>query len=55
VGGFAYPYDVRLEDGQPPYAKGRYRFAMEKMLQVNKGAHSLSKFTRLVPLSAAKG
>ena len=53
VGGFAYPYSVRLEDGEPPYPKGRYRFAVEKMLQINKGAHSLGKFTRLAPLPAA--
>lgn len=51
--GFAYPYSVRLEDGQKPYAKGRYRLALEKMLTVNKGAHGLGKFTALTPLAAA--
>ena len=53
VGGFAYPFEVRLEDGQAPYPKGRYRLALDKMLQVNKGVASLSKFTRLVPLTPA--
>lgn len=52
VGGFAYPYDVRLEDGQKGYAPGRYRLALEKMITVNKGAHALGKFTVLAPLSA---
>lgn len=49
-GGFAYPYSVRLEDGQRPYPKGRYRMLVSRMLQVNKGAHSLGKFTVLEPL-----
>lgn len=53
VGGFAYPYDVRLEDGQEGYKPGRYRLALEKMLTVNKGVHALGKFTVLVPLAAA--
>lgn len=50
-GGFAYPYSVRLKDGQKPYPKGRYRMALERMVQVNKGAHSLDKFTVLEPLA----
>ncbi|KGM56254.1 single-stranded DNA-binding protein [Lysobacter daejeonensis GH1-9] len=48
--GFIYPYDVRLEEGQPPYPPGRYRLAIEKMLQVNKGAHFFSKFSVLEAL-----
>lgn len=49
-GGFAYPYSVRLQDGEKPYPKGRYRLAVEKMIQVAKGAHGLEKYTRLAPL-----
>lgn len=52
VNGFAYPYEVRLEKDQPAYAPGRYRMALHRMLQVNKGAHSISKFPSLEPLSA---
>lgn len=51
-GGFIYPYDVRLERDQPPYKPGRYRMAVERMLQINKGAHSLAKFPKLEPLAA---
>lgn len=54
VGGFAYPFSVRLEDGQAAYPKGRYRLAIEHMLQVNKGVASLSKFTRLAAIGASK-
>lgn len=51
--GFAYPYDVRLEKGQKPYAPGRYRMNLAAMLTVNKGAHNVSKFPKLEPLAPA--
>lgn len=51
--GFAYPYDVRLQDGQPGYPPGDYEFDVESMLQINKGVASLSKFTVLRPASKA--
>ncbi|MBD8634472.1 single-stranded DNA-binding protein [Stenotrophomonas sp. CFBP 13725] len=51
VGGFAYPVDIRLEDGQPPYAVGDYELDIASMLQVNKGVMSLSKFTALRSLT----
>lgn len=53
VGGFVYPYDVRLADGRQPYAPGRYRFNLGKMLSVNKGNANWSKFAELVPVTAA--
>ncbi|WP_294991056.1 single-stranded DNA-binding protein [uncultured Stenotrophomonas sp.] len=51
TGGFAYPYDVRLDKGQQPYAEGEYELDVTAMAQVNKGVLSLSKFTvlRMVP------
>lgn len=48
VGGFVYPLDVRLEDGQPAYNVGEYTFDLDEMLSVNKGTLILSKFTKLV-------
>jgi len=53
AGGFSYPYDVRLEDGQKPYPVGDYEFDVGAMLQVNKGVASLSKFTVLRPIGKA--
>lgn len=53
AGGFAYPFDVRLEDGQKPYAVGEYTLDLGSMLQVNKGVAALSKFTALRPLAKA--
>ncbi|WP_295964360.1 single-stranded DNA-binding protein [uncultured Xanthomonas sp.] len=47
MGGFVYPFDVRLEDGQAAYAVGDYDLDIESMGQVNKGVLSLSKFTKL--------
>ncbi|HDS1222990.1 TPA: single-stranded DNA-binding protein [Stenotrophomonas maltophilia] len=54
--GFAYPFDVRLEDGQSGYPEGEYELDVESMLQVNKGVASLSKFTvlRMVPKAAPR-
>ncbi|MCW2065491.1 UNVERIFIED_ORG: hypothetical protein M2420_000829 [Stenotrophomonas maltophilia] len=54
--GFAYPYDVRLQDGQAGYPIGDYEFDAESMLQINKGVASLSKFTvlRQLPKLAAR-
>lgn len=52
--GFAYPYQVRLDKGQAPFAPGRYRMVVGKMLTVNKGAHAVSKFPVLEPLAASK-
>lgn len=58
VGGFAYPFDVRLEDGQTAYAVGEYELDLDRMITVNKGVASLSKFASLkskaaVPARAA--
>lgn len=53
AGGFAYPYDVRLDKGQAPYAAGEYELDVTEMVQVNKGTLTLSKFTALRPLKAA--
>lgn len=50
AGGFAYPYDVRIEDGQKPYPVGVYTLDVGAMLQVNKGVASLGKYTVLVAL-----
>lgn len=50
--GFAYPYDVRLEDGQQDYPQGDYELDVEAMIQVNKGKASLSKFTVLKKAAA---
>lgn len=47
TGGFAYPFDVRLDKGQPPYAVGEYELDVAAMAQVNKGVVTLSKFTVL--------
>ena len=49
VNGYAFPYDVRLEEGTEPFKLGRYRMAVEKMVSVNKGAHVFSKYPVLVP------
>lgn len=49
-GGFAYPYDVRLDKGQPAYPEGEYVLDVTSMAQVNKGVLSLSKFTVLIPV-----
>lgn len=56
TGGFAYPFDVRLDKGQPGYPEGEYELDIESMLQVNKGVASLSKFTvlRMVPKVAPR-
>lgn len=53
-GGFAYPYDVRLEKDQKPFAPGRYRMNPAKMLTVNKGVHGFSKYPVLEPAAATK-
>ncbi|WP_312704146.1 single-stranded DNA-binding protein [Stenotrophomonas lactitubi] len=54
--GFAYPFDVRLQDGQPGYPQGEYELDVESMLQVNKGVATLSKFTvlRMLPKAAPR-
>lgn len=56
AGGFAYPFDVRLDNGQSGYPEGEYELDVESMLQVNKGVASLSKFTvlRMVPKAAPR-
>lgn len=51
VGGFAYPLDIRLEDGQAAYPVGDYELDIASMLQVNKGVMSLGKFTVLRQVS----
>ncbi|HEL7732862.1 TPA: single-stranded DNA-binding protein, partial [Stenotrophomonas maltophilia] len=61
TGGFAYPFDVRLDKGQPGYPEGEYELDVESMIQVNKGVATLSKFTVLrqpqkpAPRVAAQG
>lgn len=45
--GFAYPFDVRLEEGQKDYPEGDYELDVAAMLNVNKGVASLSKFAVL--------
>lgn len=52
VGGFAYPFDVRLEDGQKAYPPGEYHLDMASMLTVNRGVLNVSKYTALVPFKA---
>jgi hypothetical protein len=52
AGGFAYPLDVRLEEGQKAYAKGEYTLDLESMITVNKGVINLSKFTVLKAVAA---
>lgn len=47
AGGFAYPLDVRLEDGQKPYPLGAYDLDLDSMVTVNKGVINLSKYTVL--------
>jgi len=56
AGGFAYPFDVRLDKGQHGYPEGEYELDIESMLQVNKGVASLSKFTvlRMLPKTAPR-
>lgn len=54
IGGFAYPFDVRLEDGQKPYEVGSYVLDLEAMVSVNKGAINLSKYPTLRPVTPAK-
>jgi hypothetical protein len=44
VGGFAYPFDVRLENGQQSYAPGEYVLDPAAMLTVNKGALNWARF-----------
>lgn len=52
IGGFAYPFDVRLEEGQKPYDAGTYTVDLEAMISVNKGVMNLSKYPHLRPLAA---
>ena len=54
MGGFIFPLDIRLEDGQKPYPLGDYTFDLDEMLSVNKGTLNLSKFTKLIPAPAAR-
>lgn len=53
TGGFAYPYKVRLEKSQKPYAVGKYRLAIERMVEVSNGALRLGKYPKLIPLAAS--
>ncbi|AUZ55056.1 single-stranded DNA-binding protein [Stenotrophomonas acidaminiphila] len=52
AGGFAYPFDVRLEAGQRAYPVGEYTLDMDSMVSVNRGALNLSKYTVLLPAKA---
>ncbi|MDG4488807.1 single-stranded DNA-binding protein [Xanthomonas vesicatoria] len=49
AGGFAYPYDARLEDGEKAYLPGDYDLDVDAMLEVNKGNIQLRKFAKLKP------
>ena len=51
--GYAYPYEVRLEKGQPAFKPGRYVMNVAKMLTVNKGVHGISKYPVLEAVAAA--
>lgn len=51
TGGFAYPYDVRLEKDQKAYPPGRYRMRVSAMLTVNKGMHYIQKYPVLEALT----
>ncbi len=53
AGGFAYPLDVRLDNGQTGYPEGEYELDVDSMIQVNKGVINLSKYTALRPLQKA--
>ena len=48
AGGFAYPYDVRLEDGQAAWPVGEYVMDTAAMVGINKGVHNFSKYAVLV-------
>jgi len=50
AGGFAYPFDVRLDKGQAAFPEGDYVLDVASMAQVNKGVLNLSKFTALIPV-----
>lgn len=52
--GFVYPYDVKLEKDQKPYAPGRYELLVGEMLTVAKGQHLISKYPVLRALPATK-
>lgn len=49
--GFAYPFDVRLEEGQKPWPVGEYSIDWERMISVNKRNANLGKFHVLVPFA----
>jgi hypothetical protein len=53
VGGFAYPYEIRLEKDQKPYDVGAYQFDWSQTLEFNKKNMGLAKHPRLVALTAA--
>ena len=48
VCGFAYPFEVRIERTQKPYAPGVYYMDAGAMVSVNKGAINWSKYPVLV-------
>ena len=52
--GFAYPFDVRLEDGQKPWPVGEYSVDWDAMIAVNKRNANLGKYHALVPYKAGK-
>jgi len=57
VNGFAYPYEVRLEKDQKPYAEGVYDLDLAAMVEVNKKSINLGKYPVLRARAAvtAKG
>jgi len=44
VGGYAYPYEIKLEKDQKPYAAGAYHLDLGAMIEVNKKNLNLAKF-----------
>lgn len=54
AGGFAYPYDVRLEQGQAAWPVGEYVMDTAAMVGINKGVHNFSKYAVLVKAAPAK-
>ncbi len=50
VNGFAYPYDVRLEEDQSAWQVGDYLLDLAAMVEVKNNKIGLSKFASLVPI-----
>jgi len=44
IGGFAYPYEIRLEKDQKRYEAGVYELDLAAMIEVNKKSLNLAKY-----------